>query len=148
MEQAGVAAAVLPSLFEEQICHDEQRVHALYEFQLVRVGRVVVVLSQSEGLQRRPARVFELARKAAKQSLSIPVIGSLNGSSPGGWVRYAKLIQDAGADAIELNIYFVPTDPQDDGRGCRAAVRRLGGDGARRGEDPGGGEDRLRSSAI
>jgi dihydroorotate dehydrogenase (fumarate) len=52
----------------------------------------------------------------AKKSISIPVIGSLNGSSKGGWVRYAKMIQDAGADALELNIYFVPTDPGMSGR--------------------------------
>jgi dihydroorotate dehydrogenase (fumarate) len=49
--------------------------------------------------------------ETAKNSVSIPVIGSLNGSTPGGWSRYAKLIQDAGADAIELNIYFIATDP-------------------------------------
>ncbi len=50
--------------------------------------------------------------KAAKRALSIPVVGSLNGSSSGGWMRYAKAIEEAGADALELNIYFVPTDPQ------------------------------------
>ena len=50
--------------------------------------------------------------ESAKKAVSIPVIGSLNGSSPGGWARYAKLIQEAGADAIELNIYFVATDPE------------------------------------
>ncbi len=43
--------------------------------------------------------------------MTIPIIASLNGSSPGGWVRYAKMMEDAGADALELNIYFVPTDP-------------------------------------
>ena len=49
--------------------------------------------------------------EATKESVSIPIVGSLNGSSPGGWIRYAKMIEDAGADALELNIYFVPTDP-------------------------------------
>jgi dihydroorotate dehydrogenase (fumarate) len=50
--------------------------------------------------------------QAAKKAVAIPVLGSLNGSSPGGWVRYAKAIEEAGADALELNVYFVPTDPQ------------------------------------
>jgi len=50
--------------------------------------------------------------EAAKQALSVPVIGSLNGCSPGGWVRFAKMFEESGADAVELNIYFVPTDPR------------------------------------
>ena len=50
--------------------------------------------------------------EAAKRAVSIPIIGSLNGCSPGGWIRYARGIERAGADALELNIYFVPTDPQ------------------------------------
>jgi dihydroorotate dehydrogenase (fumarate) len=48
---------------------------------------------------------------AAKQAVTVPVIASLNGCTPGGWARFAKLFQDSGADAVELNIYFVPTDP-------------------------------------
>ena len=47
----------------------------------------------------------------AKKAVSIPIIGSLNGASEGGWIRYAKEIEEAGADALELNIYFVPTNP-------------------------------------
>jgi dihydroorotate dehydrogenase (fumarate) len=53
----------------------------------------------------------ELVRKA-KESLSIPVIGSLNGISTGGWINYAKRIEEAGADALELNVYYIPTDPE------------------------------------
>lgn len=57
-----------------------------------------------------PDEYVELVRKA-KESLSIPVIGSLNGISTGGWIGYAKKIADAGADALELNVYYIPTDP-------------------------------------
>ena len=49
--------------------------------------------------------------RAAKSSLKIPVIASLNGEACGSWIRYAKFLEDAGADALELNVYFVPTDP-------------------------------------
>ncbi len=56
-----------------------------------------------------PDRYLELLHKG-KQSVSIPVIGSLNGRSPGGWVRYAELMEQAGADALELNIFDIPTD--------------------------------------
>ncbi len=57
-----------------------------------------------------PDRYLDLLHKG-KQSVSIPVIGSLNGSSPGGWVRYAEYMEEAGADALELNIFDIPTDP-------------------------------------
>jgi len=57
-----------------------------------------------------PEKYLELIRQA-KKTVKVPVIGSLNGVSAGGWTRYAKLIQDAGADAIELNVYYIPTNP-------------------------------------
>ncbi|MEX2306234.1 MAG: dihydroorotate dehydrogenase-like protein [Pirellulales bacterium] len=110
LEQAGVAAAVLPSLFEEQISRDEQRVHLLYEHQSFSSAESLSYFPRIDDYNVGPREYLKLLEKA-KKSVSIPVIGSLNGSSPGGWVRYAKLIQEAGADAIELNIYFVPTDP-------------------------------------
>ena len=103
---------MLPSLFEEQINHDEQRIHALYEFQTYSSAESLSYFPEAEGLQRRTARISCSCSKRPRNRLSIPVIGSLNGSSPGGWARYAKLIQEAGADAIELNIYFVATDPE------------------------------------
>ena len=60
----------------------------------------------------------------AKKSLGIPVIGSLNGISTGGWIKYAKKIEEAGADALELNVYYIPTDPQLTGSGCRGSLPR------------------------
>ncbi len=111
LEEQGVAAVVLPSLFEEQICHDEQRVHALYEFHSFESAESLSYFPRVGDYNVGPHEYLSLLEKAAN-SLSVPVIGSLNGSLPGGWVRYAKLIEDAGADAIELNIYFVATDPK------------------------------------
>jgi dihydroorotate dehydrogenase (fumarate) len=110
LEERGVAAAVLPSLFEEQICRDEQRINAMYEFQTFASAESLSYFPKMKDYNVGPHEYLDLLEKAA-DTLSIPVIGSLNGSSPGGWVRYAKLIEDAGADALELNIYFVATDP-------------------------------------
>jgi dihydroorotate dehydrogenase (fumarate) len=111
LEQFGVSAAVLPSLFEEQICHDEQRIHALYEFQTYASAESLSYFPHTKDFNVGPSDYLKMLERA-KKAVSIPVIGSLNGSSPGGWARYAKLIQEAGADAIELNIYFIPTDPE------------------------------------
>jgi dihydroorotate dehydrogenase (fumarate) len=111
LEQAGAAAAVLPSLFEEQICRDEQRIHMLYEFQTNSSSESLSYFPRLHDYNVGPDAYLRLL-EAAKKSVSIPVIASLNGNSPGGWARYAKLLQETGADAIELNIYFVATDPQ------------------------------------
>jgi dihydroorotate dehydrogenase (fumarate) len=110
LEQAGVAAAVLPSLFEEQITRDEQRVHLLYEHHSETFAESLTYFPHVNDYNAGPGEYLEML-ETAKRLVSMPVIGSLNGSSPGGWARYAKLIEDAGADAIELNIYFVATDP-------------------------------------
>jgi dihydroorotate dehydrogenase (fumarate) len=110
LEQAGIAAVVLPSLFEEQINRDQQRLHALYEFQNYASAESLSYFPKLKEYNVGPSQYLQLVDEA-KRSLSVPVIGSLNGSSPGGWARYAKLIEAAGADAIELNIYFIATDP-------------------------------------
>lgn len=110
LENVGVAAAVLPSLFEEQINRDQQRVHALYEYQSYSTAESLSYFPRLTDFSVGPReylRMIELAKKV----VGIPLIGSLNGCSPGGWARYARLIEEAGADAIELNIYFVATDP-------------------------------------
>jgi dihydroorotate dehydrogenase (fumarate) len=110
LEQSGAAAIVMPSLFEEQIQHEEQELNRLYEYQAESFAESLSYFP--EDVEYRSAPEDYLATlKEAKQSVSVPIIGSLNGCSPGGWTRYAKLMQDAGADALELNIYYVPTDP-------------------------------------
>jgi dihydroorotate dehydrogenase (fumarate) len=109
LEDAGAAAAVLPSLFEEQIVHDEQEVNKLYEYQTESFAESLSYLPEIEfynsGTKEYLSRVEE-----AKAQVSMPLIGSLNGATVGGWTGYAKSIVDAGADAMELNIYYIPTD--------------------------------------
>ena len=112
LEDAGAAAAVLPSLFEEQIVHDELEIARLYEFQSESFAESLTHFPELEDDYPGPSQYLRRVEDA-KRALSIPIIGSLNGSSEGGWIRYAKEIEQAGADALELNIYFVPTDPLD-----------------------------------
>lgn len=112
MEDAGASAVVLPSLFEEQIEHDQMAVHNFYERTSEAFPEAVTFFPEMEDYNAGPdsyLRHVEEARKA----LSIPVIGSLNGVSVGGWVRYARLIEEAGADALELNVYLVATNPDE-----------------------------------
>jgi dihydroorotate dehydrogenase (fumarate) len=111
LEQQGVSAAVLPSLFEEQICHDEQRINALYEYQTYATPESLTYFPKVKEYNVGPQEYLRMLEGAASW-LTIPVIGSLNGSTAGGWARYAKLMENAGAAAIELNIYFVATDPE------------------------------------
>lgn len=110
LERAGVAAAVLPSLFEEQIIRNQHRVHAFYEDYAESFGEALSYFPELRKTKTGPDEYLKLIEDAKKR-VSIPVIASLNGSTPGGWVRYAQLFEQAGADAVELNIYFVPTDP-------------------------------------
>jgi dihydroorotate dehydrogenase (fumarate) len=111
LAEAGISAAVLPSLFEEQISRSPSGPQIRYEYT---AGCYTTTLSSAPDVHRYnvgPCDYLKLI-EAAKQTLSIPIIGSLNGCSRGGWVRYAREIQDAGADALELNIYIVPTSPR------------------------------------
>lgn len=110
LEDAGASLAVLPSLFEEQIEHEELEVARLYDFQTESFAESLTHFPELPSYGTGPSEYLEHLR-AAKQAVSIPIVGSLNGSSEGGWIRYAKLIEEAGADALELNIYFVPTNP-------------------------------------
>jgi len=110
LEDAGAAVVVLPSLFEEQITHEEQEIHRLYEYHTESFAESLDYLPELEEYNTGPGDYLRLV-EAAKAALSIPVIGSLNGASKGGWTRYARAIEQSGADALELNIYFVPTDP-------------------------------------
>ncbi len=111
LEGAGAAVAVLPSLFEEQIVHDELEFNRMFEYQS---DSFAEALTHFPVLQKYNAGPRDYLRhiKAAKQAVSIPIIGSLNGASTGGWIRFARMIEEAGADALELNIYFVPTSAE------------------------------------
>ncbi len=109
LEDAGAAAVVLYSLFEEQITHE---CHELDHFLSRATETYAEALSYFPNLKRynlEPDSYLEHLHRV-KQAVGIPVIGSLNGASPGGWVEYARKIEQAGADALELNIYYLPTD--------------------------------------
>ncbi len=111
LEQAGIAAVVMYSLFEEQIIFESLELdHYLSDGTNVsREGASYFPMMDST-LTLSPDAYVESVRKT-KQAVKIPIIGSLNGVSTGGWIKYARKIQDAGADALELNLYYLPTDP-------------------------------------
>ncbi len=109
LERSGAAAAVLPSLFAEQLEHDEAQELSLHEYHSESFTEALSYVPETIRWHTGPEPYLDHIRHA-KRAVSIPIIGSLNGTSTGSWVRYARLIQDAGADALELNIYFVPTD--------------------------------------
>ncbi|WP_165234504.1 dihydroorotate dehydrogenase-like protein [Aquisphaera insulae] len=111
LEEAGASAVVLPSLFEEQITREEVEISLLYDFNNEGFAEAQSYLPEMQNYHTGPDNYLLLVRQA-KQALTIPVIGSLNGTSNGGWVQYGKMIQDAGADALELNIYFLSTEPE------------------------------------
>lgn len=108
LEKAGAAALVLPSLFEEEILHEEAEINEAIEQTSDFFAESLDFFPDMQGLLSPTDRYLENVQ-SVKQAVSIPVIASLNAVSSGGWVRYAKMMQDAGADAIELNIYQVPT---------------------------------------
>jgi len=115
LEQAGIAAVVLPSLFEEQVEHEDMeadRLSDLGAYSNPEATSYFPDLGKYESVADRYLRHLEEAKKA----LSIPVIASLNGVSPGGWVRYARLLERVGADALELNLYGVAADMDETGR--------------------------------
>jgi len=109
LEELGAAAAVLPSLFEEQIEHEEVEMSNVQDFGTNSFAESLTYFPEPQDYRSGPESYLESIAEA-KKAVSIPIIASLNGSSSGGWVRYAKMMQDAGADALELNIYFVAAD--------------------------------------
>jgi dihydroorotate dehydrogenase (fumarate) len=110
MEDAGASAVVLHSLFEEQIALEGAHLDRTLTAQADGYAEAVSYLPDLRTLKLGPDEYLEHIRKA-KAAVGIPVIASLNGATTGGWVRYAKLMAEAGADALELNIYYVATDP-------------------------------------
>ena len=110
LEAAGAGAVVLPSLFEEQITHLSMDMHQWLESVSEISPEIQSFAPDMQDYNMGPRAYLELVEEAAG-SLSIPVIASLNGSSPGGWVDYAARMQDTGASALELNVYYVAVDP-------------------------------------
>ena len=110
LDEAGVGAIVLPSLFEEEILNEEIQLNRSLE---VGSGQFAEALEYFPTIESLPGVGDRyLARLAQiKAQSTVPVIASLNATTNGGWVRYARLMQDAGADALELNLYRVAADP-------------------------------------
>ena len=111
LEAAGIAAIVMYSLFEEQIIHESLELDQ-FLFNGTEISAEINSFYPQTGkfTLKADASIETLAR--IKEAVNIPVIGSLNGVSTGGWIKYARKIEAAGADALELNLYFLPTDPE------------------------------------
>lgn len=109
MEEAGAAAVVLYSLFEEQITHESRALDHYLTHGTDSYAEALSYFPDLDHYNLEPDTYLEHVQRV-KRAVDIPVIGSLNGISPGGWVEYAHKIEQAGADALELNIYYLPTD--------------------------------------
>jgi len=110
MEDAGAGAVVLHSLFEEQITLESQQLDQHLSHGTESFAESLTYFPDMRDYNLGPDAYLDHVRRA-KAAVGIPVIGSLNGVSTGGWISYAKKIQQAGADALELNVYYIPTDP-------------------------------------
>lgn len=110
LEEAGVSAIVMYSLFEEQIIHESLELDHYLTRGTDSFAEAMTYLPDGGTYSVGPEKYLNQVA-GLKKALSIPVIGNLNGVSKGGWTKYAKQIQDAGADALELNLYYIPTDP-------------------------------------
>ena len=110
MEESGISAVVMYSLFEEQIIHESLELDHYLSYGTETYAEALTYLPNIGRYSIGPESYIEHVRRV-KQAVSIPVIGSLNGVSSGGWIDYAKKIEEAGADALELNIYYLATDP-------------------------------------
>jgi len=109
LEEAGASAIVLQSLFEEQIEHHELSVNSILETGTDSFPEAHNFFPGLDDYNTGPESYLQLVEQA-KARLGVPVIASLNGVSRGGWIRYARLLEEAGADALELNIYYIPVD--------------------------------------
>lgn len=109
MEDAGAAAVVMFSLFEEQLQHDNAAFEHLIAYGSENYAESLGYFPAVDDYHVGPERYLNLLRRAA-EAVDIPVIGSLNGVTNTGWVEYARQMQEAGASGIELNLYYIPAD--------------------------------------
>lgn len=110
LEDGGAAAVVLPSLFEEQLTNDALALHYYTTIQTESFAEALTYFPQPSEFRVGPDDYLLLIQKA-KSSVNIPIIASLNGFTDSGWIKIAKEMEEAGADAIELNVYYLATDP-------------------------------------
>ena len=109
LEDAGASAVVMYSLFEEQIVQESLALDHFLNRGTDTYAESLTYFPDLQNYNVGPEEYLEQIHKA-KQAVNIPIIGSLNGVSTGGWIDYAKKIEQAGADALELNVYYIPTD--------------------------------------
>lgn len=114
LEDAGAAAIVMHSLFEEQITSEQLAEFAHTEMPAESFGEATSYFPHMEDYALGPDRYLEQIAKI-KSMVEVPVIGSLNGTTLGGWTDHARLIEQAGADALELNVYYIATNPDETG---------------------------------
>jgi dihydroorotate dehydrogenase (fumarate) len=110
LEEAGAAAVVLPSLFEEQLTQESREIDYILSASADSFAEALSYLPEMASYNTGPEGYLDLIRQA-KEAVKIPVIASLNGVSRGGWTQYVRLIEEAGADALELNLYYIASDP-------------------------------------
>jgi len=109
LEDAGISAIVMYSLFEEQIIHESLELDHYLSRGTDSFAEALSYLPDG-GMYAISPEKYLIQVAGLKKALSVPIIGSLNGVSKGGWTNYARKIEEAGADALELNLYFIPTD--------------------------------------
>jgi dihydroorotate dehydrogenase (fumarate) len=107
LEDAGASAVVLYSLFEEQVSLESGEFSELFQSGKLSTAEISAYFPQQNEYPRDPLAYVEHVRKA-KEALEIPIIASMNGTSKGGWLKYAKMISEAGADGLEINLYILP----------------------------------------
>jgi dihydroorotate dehydrogenase (fumarate) len=112
LQDAGVGAVVLPSLFEEQVEHEELQLHGVLDLAADSHPEALTYLPELEDYNTG-TDAYLRHLEASVGELEIPVVASLNGISVGGWLAFAKRMQDAGAAALELNVYFIAADPDE-----------------------------------
>jgi len=109
MEDAGASAVVMYSLFEEQITLESHQLDHYLSYGVESFAEALSYFPEMETYKVGPDEYLNRIQ-AAKEAVDIPIIGSLNGVSTGGWIEYARKIEQAGADALELNVYYIPTE--------------------------------------
>jgi dihydroorotate dehydrogenase (fumarate) len=125
LEDAGAAAIVLRSLFEEQITREQMSEHINLDRHGESFAEAASYFPSPHAFALGPFEYLDHLRRA-KAAVRVPVIASLNGATPGGWIEYARLMEQAGADALELNLYRISTDPDTTGEGIeREAIETV-----------------------
>lgn len=114
LEDAGTSAVVVYSLFEEQITHEENELDHYLSYGTESFAEALSYFPEPDEFHMGPEQYLKHISNL-KGAVDIPVIGSLNGVSAGGWMKYGKLIEEAGADGLELNVYYLATNPEKEG---------------------------------